>query len=116
MVKIILKNYWDSYENEYFKEGYIVVKQDVRGRWMSEGVFENVRPFNANKKGKEIDESSDTYDAIDWLIKNIPNNNGRVGIFGISYPGLLFHHGCCKQSSCIESGKSAGSCYQLVYW
>ncbi len=55
---------------------------------MSEGQFVNVRPFNATKKGKEIDEASDTYDAIDWLVKNIPNNNGNVGIFGISYPGF----------------------------
>lgn len=82
------KDYWNSYQKEYFKEGYIMVKQDVRGRWMSEGQIINVRPFNANKKGKEIDESSDTYDTIDWLIKNITNNNGKVGVFGISYPGF----------------------------
>ncbi|MEO8860288.1 MAG: CocE/NonD family hydrolase [Ginsengibacter sp.] len=82
------KEYWNSYEKEYFKEGYIMVTQDVRGRWMSEGVFENVRPFKSNKKGKEIDEASDSYDAIDWLVKNIPGNNGNVGVFGISYPGF----------------------------
>jgi len=81
-------DFWDSYIKEYFKEGYIFVVQDVRGRWMSEGKFENVRPFNPNKKGKEIDEASDTYDAIDWLVKNIPDNNGKVGVFGISYPGF----------------------------
>jgi hypothetical protein len=67
------RQFWNSYLKEYCKEGYIMVIQDVRGRWMSEGVFENVRPFNPGKKGKEIDEASDTYDAIDWLIKNIPN-------------------------------------------
>ncbi len=82
------KEYWNSYEKEYFKEGYIMVTQDVRGRWMSEGVYENVRPFKSNKKGKEIDEASDSYDAIDWLVKNIPGNNGNVGVFGISYPGF----------------------------
>jgi len=82
------KPYWKSYVREYFKEGYVVVTQDVRGRWMSEGVFEDVRPINFDKKGKEIDEASDTYDAIDWLVKNIPNNNGKVGVFGISYPGF----------------------------
>jgi putative CocE/NonD family hydrolase len=82
------RGYWNGYEKAYFKEGYIVVTQDVRGRWMSEGVYENVRPFNPNKKGKEIDEASDTYDVIDWLVKNIPNNNGNVGVFGISYPGF----------------------------
>ena len=82
------KDYWNSYEKEYFKEGYIMVTQDVRGRWMSEGQIINIRPFNADKKGKEIDESSDTWDTIDWLLKNISNNNGNVGVFGISYPGF----------------------------
>ena len=80
--------FWNSYQKEYFKEGYTMVIQDVRGRWMSEGTFVDVRPFNANKTGKEIDEASDTYDAIDWLVKNVPNNNGNVGVFGISYPGF----------------------------
>ena len=84
----IFKDWWNSYQKDYFKEGYIMVTQDVRGRWMSEGEFKDVRPFNPNKKGKEIDESSDTYEAIDWLIKNIPGNNGNVGVFGISYPGF----------------------------
>ena len=70
------------------KEGFIFVYQDVRGRWMSEGNFVDVRPIKDNKKGKETDESSDTYDTIDWLIKNLPNNNGKVGIEGISYPGF----------------------------
>ena len=83
------KAYWNTYEKNYFKEGYIVVTQDVRGRWMSEGTFEDVRPFNPNKKNAtDSDESSDTYDAINWLIKNIPHNNGKVGVFGISYPGF----------------------------
>ncbi|MEJ7681947.1 MAG: CocE/NonD family hydrolase [Segetibacter sp.] len=80
---------WKSYYKEYLKEGYILVRQDVRGRWMSEGDFMNVRPFNPNKKTKkDIDESSDTYDTIDWLVKNLDNNNGNVGVFGISYPGF----------------------------
>ncbi len=82
------RKYWHSYQKEYFKEGYIMVTQDVRGRWMSQGQFEDIRPFNPNKKGKEIDEASDTYDAIEWLVKNIPHNNGKVGVFGISYPGF----------------------------
>jgi putative CocE/NonD family hydrolase len=73
----------------FLKEGFIFVYQDVRGKWMSEGKFVDVRPHNDNKKGKkDIDESSDTYDTIDWLIKNIPNNNGKAGIYGISYPGF----------------------------
>lgn len=70
------------------REGYIFVFQDVRGKYMSEGEYVNIRPHNPNKKGNEIDESSDTYDTVDWLVKNIENNNGRVGIFGISYPGF----------------------------
>ncbi len=70
------------------KEKYIIVFQDVRGRYMSEGKFVDVRPYNPNKKKKEIDENSDTYDTIDWLIKNVDNNSGSVGIFGISYPGF----------------------------
>jgi putative CocE/NonD family hydrolase len=82
------KDYWNTYEKEYFKEGYIMVTQDVRGRWMSEGEFKDVRPFNPNKKNKETDEASDTYDTVDWLIKNISNNNGNVGVYGISYPGF----------------------------
>jgi putative CocE/NonD family hydrolase len=70
-------------------EGYIIAYQDVRGRWMSEGQFVNMRPHRPRKNGsQEIDESSDTYDTIDWLIKHIPNHNGRVGMWGISYPGF----------------------------
>ncbi len=71
------------------KEGNIIVCQDVRGRWMSEGTYDNMRPHIPIKKSNnDIDESSDTYDTIDWLVKNIENNNGNVGIWGISYPGF----------------------------
>jgi putative CocE/NonD family hydrolase len=71
------------------EEGFIFVYQDVRGKWMSEGDYIDVRPNIDHKKGKQqVDESSDTYDTIDWLIKNLPNNNGKVGIEGISYPGF----------------------------
>jgi len=80
--------FWNSYQRYYLREHYIMVTQDVRGRWMSEGEFMDVRPFNKNKTGTETDEASDTYDAIDWLVKNLPFNNGRVGTFGISYPGF----------------------------
>ncbi|MFN0083079.1 MAG: CocE/NonD family hydrolase [Ferruginibacter sp.] len=79
---------YNSYKKAYIKENYIFVLQDVRGRYMSEGEFEDVRPFNKTKKGKEIDEASDTYDAIDWMVKNIDNNNGNVGVYGTSYPGF----------------------------
>jgi predicted acyl esterase len=61
------------------KEGYIVVYQDVRGRYMSDG-YDNMRGFIPNRKNKkDIDEASDTYDTIDWLVKNVANNNGNVG-------------------------------------
>jgi len=79
---------WNGYKKAYLSEGYILVIQDVRGRWMSEGEFVNIRPFIQNKKPGDIDESTDTYDTIDWLIKNIKNNNGKVGVYGISYPGF----------------------------
>ena len=80
--------FWDNYRMQHARENYIFVLQDVRGRYMSEGVFEDVRPFNNNKTGKMIDEASDTYDAVDWMVKNIANNNGNVGVFGTSYPGF----------------------------
>jgi hypothetical protein len=71
------------------KAGYIFVYQDVRGRWMSEGEFMDVRPHNPNKKSpQDIDESSDAYDTVDWLLKHVPNHNGKVGVWGISYPGF----------------------------
>jgi len=77
------------YSRYMMREKFIFVEQDVRGRWMSEGVFTNMTPHIANKtKPTDIDEASDTYDTIDWLVKNIPNNNGRVGQYGISYPGF----------------------------
>ena len=71
------------------REGYIIVYQDVRGRYLSEGEHTNMTPHRAVKRGAmEVDESTDTYDTIDWLVKNLPNNNGRVGTWGISYPGF----------------------------
>lgn len=69
------------------KEGNIIVYQDVRGRWMSEGIYDNMRAYIPNKKENQSDEVSDTYDTIDWLVKNVENNNGNVGTWGISYPG-----------------------------
>jgi putative CocE/NonD family hydrolase len=71
------------------REGYIVAYQDVRGKYMSEGDFVEMRPELVGKKGpKDIDESTDTWDTIDWLVKNVPNNNGKVGQWGISYVGF----------------------------
>jgi uncharacterized protein len=79
---------WEMHYREYCGEKYIMVYQDVRGRYMSEGEFVDVRPFNANKKGNETDEASDTYDTVDWLVKTLKTSNGHVGAFGISYPGF----------------------------
>ena len=70
------------------REGFIFVYQDVRGKWMSEGVFEDVRPINTTKNKKAIDESTDTYDTLDWLSKNMKNYNQKAGMYGISYPGF----------------------------
>jgi len=73
----------------YATEKYIFVYQDVRGRYMSEGKFEEMTPHIDHKKTKnDVDESSDTYDTIEWLLHNVNNHNGKVGLYGISYPGF----------------------------
>jgi putative CocE/NonD family hydrolase len=76
--------------SEFFtREKFIFVYQDIRGRYMSEGVHIPIRPFNPNKKTpQDVDESSDSYDTIDWLVKHVPNNTGKVGVWGISQPGF----------------------------
>lgn len=75
--------------DEFEKAGYIFVYQDVRGRYMSEGDFLEMHPhLDIKESRKDVDESSDTYDTIEFLLKQVPNNNGRVGIWGISYPGF----------------------------
>jgi uncharacterized protein len=72
------------------KERFIMVYQDVRGRYLSEGTFVDIPPHKVHFDGpKDTDESTDTWDTIDWLIKNVPNNNGKAGIWGISYPGFF---------------------------
>lgn len=100
-------------ENEYktslgnypavMREGFIFVYQDVRGRWMSEGNFEDIRPTNLGKGKKDIDESTDTYDTIDWLVKNIKNNNGKAGLYGISYPGFYSTTSLIKSHSALKA-------------
>ena len=75
--------------DEFEKSGYIFVYQDVRGRWMSEGDFIEMRPHIDQKKSpQDVDDSSDTYDTIEFLLHHVPNNNGKAGIWGISYPGF----------------------------
>jgi uncharacterized protein len=85
----------DQYRNnlgpspDFDTAGYIFVFQDVRGRYMSEGTFVEMHPHIDNKKSnKDVDDASDLHDTIDWLLKNVPNNNGNAGIWGISYPGF----------------------------
>jgi len=75
--------------DEMMAEGYIFVFQDIRGRYGSEGKFVMLRPIHEASDAKGVDESTDTYDTIDWLVKNVPHNNGRVGLDGISYDGFL---------------------------
>lgn len=84
--------------NQYLmKDKYIFVFQDVRGRYMSEGTFTNMTPQVERKTKKDVDESTDTYDTIDWLIKNIKDNNGKVGQYGTSYPGFYTAVGTLAQ-------------------
>ena len=84
---------------KFEKEGFIFVFQDVRGKFMSEGEYVNMRPQDAYKRGKKaVDDATDTYDTIDWLVKNVDNNNGKVGYARYILPGVL-HLSCCDQQS-----------------
>ncbi len=85
------------------KDMFIMVTQDVRGRYGSEGEYEHMRPFNPNKSAKDTDETSDAYDTIDWLVKNVPNNNGKVGMFGISYPGFYTSMGMIDSHPALKA-------------
>jgi putative CocE/NonD family hydrolase len=91
--------------NRHFApEGYIFVYQDVRGAFMSEGTFENMRPQLGKPGGpQDIDESTDTYDTIDWLLKNVPNHNGKVGQWGISYPGFYASAGMINAHPALKA-------------
>ena len=78
-----------AYRPELARAGYIYVAEDIRGRYKSEGEFVMMRPLADHHDPKAIDESTDTYDTVAWLLKNVPGNNGRVGVVGTSYPGFL---------------------------
>ncbi len=84
-------------------EGYIFAFQDVRGCYMSEGEFVNMRPHIEEKQGDQFDESTDTYDTIEWLINNVPHNNGRVGQWGISYPGFYTAAGAINSHPALKA-------------
>ena len=85
------------------KDKFILVTQDVRGRYGSEGDYMHVRPFNPNKGPKDIDENSDAYDTIDWLVRHVPGNNGKVGMFGISYPGFYTSMGMIDSHPALKA-------------
>lgn len=90
--------------SQFLREGYIIVHQDVRGRMMSEGTFVDVRPVLTGQPGpKDIDESTDAYDTIDWLVKNVPSNSGRVGMWGISYPGFYAAQGAINAHPALKA-------------
>ncbi len=94
-----------GYMQDLRADGYIFVFQNIRGKFKSEGQFVMIRPLRDPRDPKAIDESTDAYDTIDWLVKNVPNNNGRVGIWGVSYPGwttvmaLISPHPALKAAS-----------------
>jgi len=91
-----------SFES-FAKDRFILVSQDVRGRYGSEGEYVHVRPLHPDKRAQETDESSDTWDTIDWLVKNLPGNNGKVGMLGISYPGFYTSMGMIDSHPALKA-------------
>jgi len=95
---------WFGPTAAFAREGYIFVCQDVRGRMMSEGEFDNMRPHVADKRGpQDVDESSDTYDTIEWLLANVAGHNGRVGQWGSSYPGFYASAGMIDSHPALKA-------------
>lgn len=89
---------------QFYKEKFIFVFQDVRGRFRSQGEFVNMRPHLAEyKDSNDIDESTDTFDSIEWLLKNVDNNNGKVGMWGISYPGFYAAAGAINAHPALKA-------------
>jgi putative CocE/NonD family hydrolase len=98
----------------FARQGFIFVYQDVRGRFMSEGTYAFMTPHIDRKTSpRDVDESTDTYDTIDWLVKNIPHNNGRVGTWGISAPGFFTAAGMIDAHPAL---KAASPQAPLVDW
>jgi uncharacterized protein len=100
----------DSYRHSlgphggYAEQGYIFVYQDVRGQFMSEGDWVQMRPHLTTKRGpQDIDESTDAFDTVEWLLQNVPNHNGRVGLYGISYPGFYAAAGIIDSHPAIKA-------------
>ncbi len=94
----------------FTKEGFIFAYQDVRGRYLSEGTFIDVPTHKTRFSGaRDTDESTDTYDTVDWLVKHVPNNNGKVGMWGISYPGFYSAFALINAHPALVGGFSAGA-------
>jgi len=97
-------NFFMQLYSRYVEEEYIMVYQDVRGKYMSEGIYEDIRPvIPVKSKTNDIDETTDTWDTVDWLVKNVSNNNGKVGIFGISYPGFYSTMGIINAHPAVKA-------------
>ncbi|MFH0841695.1 MAG: CocE/NonD family hydrolase [Bacteroidota bacterium] len=97
-------NFFIQGYSRYVDEEYIMVFQDVRGKFMSEGVYEDIRPVIPEKRSDEdTDETTDTWDTVEWLVKNVENNNGSVGIFGISYPGFYSTMGIINAHPAVKA-------------
>jgi len=101
--------------SDLFADGYIFVFQDIRGRYGSEGKFEMLRTAPDPGDAKGVDESTDTYDTIEWLVKNVANNNGRVGMNGISYPGYLVTMGMVNPHPALKA-VSEQACMAIPGW
>jgi putative CocE/NonD family hydrolase len=97
------QNALDEYLKALSDDGYIFVFQDIRGRFTSEGTFVMLRPARASGDPKGLDEGTDTYDTIEWLLKNVPGNNGRVGILGISYDGWTTMMGALEPHPALKA-------------
>ena len=102
-----------GFPDTYVHERFILAKQDVRGRFASESVFADERPYKMNKGPKDTDESTDAYDTIDWLVKHIPHNNGKVGLQGISYLGFYAAAGMIHSHPALKAVSPQAPCVDL---
>jgi putative CocE/NonD family hydrolase len=104
------------YNDLLVKEGYIFVCQDIRGRAMSDGEdMINMKPVYSQKDPKRTDEATDTYDTIDWLVKNIKNNNGKVGMYGHSYRGWTALMGAISRHKALKAVQAGASCIDIYF-